>query len=153
MATKTQSGYVAIEGSVSTAEEAIRLCGSALVGAGFVNEGFAQGCVDREAEFPTGICSEIPVALPHCMSEDIIKSAVCYLRLAEPVAFRRMDNDESTVLTRHVFNLAIDRGDHLSFLSRIMGALQDPDILLGIEQMPIEEVAAFLKGLIETTKE
>ena len=153
MATMVQSGYLAIEGSAETAEEAIGLCGRALVDAGFVHEGFARGCIDREVEFPTGICSEIPVALPHCMSEDIVESAVCYLRLTAPVAFRRMDDDASFIMTRHVFNLAIDRGDHLGFLSKIMGVLQDRDILLRIEQMPIREVAAYLKGHIEISKE
>lgn len=141
--------YLAIEGSAQSAEEAIRLCGDALVRAGCVREGFAQGCIDREKDYPTGICSEAPVALPHCMSDEIINSALCYLRLDEPVEFKRMDDYQETVKTRHVFNLAIDRGDHLKFLSRVISLLQDSAVVSRLENTDISEVALLLQGLIE----
>ena len=56
-------GFIAIEGASTTAVEAIRLCGAALESAGYVTDAFAQGCIDREANYPTGICTQIPVAL------------------------------------------------------------------------------------------
>lgn len=148
--TRTKNGYLAIEGSAATAEEAIRLCGNALSSAGYTLPGFAQGCIEREKEYPTGICSEVPVALPHCMSTDIVTNALCYLRLSEPVEFRRMDDDRVTVRTRHIFNLAIDRGDHLAFLSRVMGILQDVSVLRSLETMDINEVSEYLRMRVES---
>lgn len=138
-------GFIAIEGASTTAVEAIRLCGAALESAGYVTDAFAQGCIDREANYPTGICTQIPVALPHCKSEAILKSALCYARLAEPVEFRRMDDDEETVKTRHIFNLAIAPGDHLEFLAKTMQLLADDQVLCKFDQMPIDQVAAYLQ--------
>ena len=137
--------FLAIEGTAATAQDAIQRCGDALMDAGCVTADFARNCIDREVDFPTGICTEIPVALPHCKSEAILRSALCYLRLDAPVVFRRMDDDELTVETRHIFNLAIAPGDHLEFLSKTMQLLADPQVLESFESMTIDEVAAYLK--------
>lgn len=137
--------FIAIEGAASSASEAIGMCGTALVEQGCVTDRFAQDCLDREADYPTGICTKIPVALPHCKSDAILKSALCYLRLTEPVEFRRMDDDEQTVLTRHIFNLAIAPGDHLEFLSKTMQLLSDDTVLERFEAMSIFDVAQYLR--------
>ena len=57
---------IALEGRAEDREEAIRLCGQALCRAGIAEDAFAEGCVRREREYPTGICTDIPVAIPHC---------------------------------------------------------------------------------------
>ena len=72
-------------------------------------------------------------------------SALCYLRLTEPVEFHRMDDDEQTVNARHIFNLAIAPGDHLEFLSKTMQLLADPSVLEAFENMTIDEVAGYLE--------
>lgn len=138
-------GFIAIEGTAQTNIDAIRLCGAALEAKGYVTDAFAQGCIDREEHFPTGICTGIPVALPHCKSDAIVTSALCYLRLTEPVEFHRMDDDEQTVNARHIFNLAIAPGDHLEFLSKTMQLLADPSVLEAFENMTIDEVAGYLE--------
>ncbi|MEF2858421.1 PTS sugar transporter subunit IIA [Collinsella aerofaciens] len=138
-------GFLAIEGSAETAIEAIELCGSELERQGYVTGAFARDCIEREVSYPTGICTDIPVALPHCKSDAIITSALCYLRLDSPVRFARMDDEEEFVETRHIFNLAIAPGDHLEFLSKTMQLLADPAVLSGFENKPIGEVAEYLK--------
>lgn len=138
-------GFLAIEGSAETAIEAIELCGSELERQGYVTGAFARGCIEREVSYPTGICTDIPVALPHCKSDAIITSALCYLRLDSPVRFARMDDEEEFVETRHIFNLAIAPGDHLEFLSKTMQLLADPAVLLSFENKTIGEVAEYLK--------
>lgn len=145
MAGGDEKGFLAIEGSARTSTEAIELCGAALEGTGYVTGAFARGCIEREVNYPTGICTDIPVALPHCKSDAILKSALCYLRLDAPVRFARMDDDEEFVETRHIFNLAIAPGDHLEFLSKTMQLLADPRVLAGFEDMPIDAVADYLK--------
>ena len=122
-----KKGFLAIEGSAKTSIEAIELC------------------IEREVNFPTGICTDIPVALPHCKSDAIITSALCYLRLDSPVRFARMDDEEEFVETRHIFNLAIAPGDHLEFLSKTMQLLADPAVLASFENMSIGDVAEYLK--------
>ena len=103
----TQKKYFAIEGRAKSAEEAIKLCGAVLTQAGCTTNDFAAGCIEREKLYPTGICAEVPVAIPHCQSSAILQDALCYLRLKEPVEFKRMDDDEHVIYTRHIFNLAI----------------------------------------------
>lgn len=136
--------FLAIEGRATTADEAIRLCGDALERAGCVRESFAQDCVERELSYPTGLPTEVPVALPHCQSDAIVQSALCYLRLAEPVRFVRMDDEEASILTRHVFNLAIRPGNHLDFLSNVILMLQRSEVLRQLEDMDIDSVTGFL---------
>lgn len=145
------SHYIAITGQASTCEEAIRLAGQALQEAGYVGNGFIKGCTDREKEYPTGLCTDIPVAIPHCQSDEILKTGVCYLRLQEPVVFRRMDDDEETVATRHIFNLAIKGADnHMGFLQKMMGMVTDLEVLKLLESAPIEEIPALLERSLDT---
>lgn len=56
-----------------------------------------------------------------------------------------MDDDEETVKTRHIFNLAIAPGDHLEFLAKTMQLLADDQVLCKFDQMPIDQVAAYLQ--------
>lgn len=138
--------YIAVEGRAGSGEEAIKLCGRALWRAGLVEEAFYQECIDREREYPTGLCTDIPVAIPHCRSEAIKVSGVCYLRLKEPVVFRRMDDDEEVVTTRSIFNLAIKGAeDHLEFLRKMMGIVTDKDLMEQLEAVEIEKVPELLK--------
>ena len=140
-----ENKYIAVEGKAADCEAAISLCGAALQEAGFVREGFAQECILREREYPTGLPTDIPVAIPHCQSGNIIKSGMCYLRLAESVEFHRMDDDEATIFTRHIFNLVIPGGgDHLDFLQQLMGVLSDPAIMSELERTPTDEVPALM---------
>lgn len=136
---------IALEGRAKDREEAIRLCGQALCDADVVRAGFAEGCVRREREHATGICSDIPVAIPHCKSEDILRSGVCYLRLEEPVEFQRMDDDYETIMTRSIFNLAIqDGGDHLDFLQKMMAVVGDEAFMQSLEQADIRAAPSML---------
>ncbi len=142
----TPVAFLAVDGAAVSDEDAIMLCGAMLAEAGCVTDAFPQSCIERERSYPTGICAKIPVALPHCKSEAIMRSALCYLRLEHPVSFRRMDDDQLTVSTRHVFNLAIAPGDHLEFLSKTMQLLVDDGFLERLETMDINEASAVLRA-------
>lgn len=145
---------IAIQGQAGDWEQAIRLCGQALCQAGVVGGEFAQECVRREQEYPTGICTDVPVAIPHCKSEAILESGVCYLRLEQPVEFRRMDDDEETVMTRSIFNLAIkSAGSHLDFLQQMMSVVGDEELVAQLERMDIEQVPALLEERLHAAEE
>lgn len=138
--------YIAIEGQAKNYEEAITLCGKQLMKEGFVKEGFSESCIAREKEYPTGLCTDIPVAIPHCKSETILKDGICYLRLAEPINFYRMDDDQETVSTRSIFNIAIQSsGDHLDFLQQIMAVVSDNALMEKLESVDIQEVPQLLQ--------
>ncbi len=42
---------------------------------------FMNACIEREKEYPTGLPSEVPVAIPHSKVEGIKDNCVCFLRL------------------------------------------------------------------------
>lgn len=144
---------IALEGRAEDREEAIRLCGQALSRAGIAEDAFAEGCVRREREYPTGICTDVPVAIPHCKSDAILQSGVCYLRLEEPVEFGRMDDDEETVMTRSIFNLAITAGDHLEFLQKMMSIVGDEEFVAELEQADIKDVPEMLEKRLAAAEE
>ncbi|MHB9863405.1 PTS sugar transporter subunit IIA [Streptomyces sp. YIM S03343] len=140
----------AVAGEAESGDAAIRLGGEFLHRQGDVGESFAQECVDRERDYPTGLLTSIPVAIPHCRSDAIFKDAVCYVRLRSAVTFRRMDDDEKAIETRSVFVLAVkDGNDHVDFLSRTIRVITDPELMQRLESMEIGDVPAFLERSYE----
>lgn len=151
---KSEQKYIAFEGQAGSCEEAIALCGQFLYEEGYVGKEFSQECIEREKEFPTGLCTDIPVAIPHCKSKVIKKDGICYLRLKEPVIFRRMDEDEETIETRSIFNIAIQNADHhVDFLRQIMNVLTDKALLERLECIDINEVPGLLEQSLKSEDE
>lgn len=138
--------YLVIRGKAANSEEAIRLCGKALYEAGVVGKEFAECCVEREKDFPTGLPTEIPTAIPHAKSDGIVQNAICFLKLDDPVTFRRLDDDTEEVQTDMIFNLAIkDTNEHLGVLQKMMEFLNDAEILLKCRNLSEEETIAYLE--------
>jgi len=138
--------YLVIHGSAKDREEAILLCGDALYKAGLVSEHFGELCVNREREYPTGLPTEIPTAIPHVKDEGITQSSVCFLRLDQPVSFQRMDDETEEVDTDMIFNLAIkDPNEHIKALQNMMSFLNDPDALLKCKTLSDAELIDYLQ--------
>lgn len=138
--------YLAIEGHADNWEQAIRLCGEQLRKSGNVGPKFTEACLAREVDYPTGLPSEIPVAIPHGLSDDILENTVCFLRTDTPVRFTRMDDDEEYCDTQLIFNIAVKPGeDHLNFLQQLMGLVMDTEALKKCEELPLEEIPAYLE--------
>ena len=135
-----------IDKEASSCEEAICICGKALIEAGYVGESFLQGCLEREREYPTGIPSEIPVAMPHCRDLSIRKGALCLRRLKEPVLFRRMDDDGQSILTDMVFNLAVsETEDYLAVLKELSRFLKNTKAVRECRELPAKEARRLLE--------
>lgn len=122
--------YLVIEGSASDCAEAITLCADALYQAGLVGERFGENCRIREIDYPTGLPTDIPVAIPHCKDEGITENSICFLKLKQPVLFYRMDNDQESIETNMVFNLAFkDAEAHLEALQSLMRFIGNAEAL------------------------
>lgn len=143
---EANSKFVVINGEAQNWEEAIRLCGEALVSAGYVDEAFVDGCVAREKEYPTGIPGEVPVAIPHFQGDGIQENSICLLRLKKPITFYRMDADDEYIDTQYVFNLAIKGSDnHLEYLQKLMGLVMDKTRLELCYNLPGDEASKLLE--------
>lgn len=138
--------YLIIHGAAKDNMEAIALCGDALRKEGIVRDTFAGKCQDREKGYPTGLPTEIPVAIPHCKDEGIRENCICLLKLERPVTFYRMDDELESIETDMVFNMAIKNpDDHLEALQNLMGFLNNTEALLKCRELPDEETAAYLE--------
>jgi len=141
------SKTIGIQGEAKNWEEAIRLCGKALIENGCVDQGFVEGCINREKEYPTGLPSGIPVAIPHFQSPGIKENSICVLRLNEPTVFYRMDSSDEYIETKLIFNLAIKGSDnHLEYLQKLMTFLMDEDKLRICIEQPMEEVLQLIEN-------
>ena len=132
-------------------EEAIRIAAHALYEAGCVTEDFAQACIDREKIYPTGIPSVVPIAIPHSEAENVLKKAVCILRLKEPVYFCSMENRENELPVEYVFNLAVEAGkDQIKMLQAVVRMARDHESLKLAKTMSQEEMREyFIKALTD----
>ena len=133
--------YFAIKGHADTDSEAIALCANKLFTEGCVNQSFKMNCIAREKEFPTGLPSEIPVAMPHSEISGVIQNAVCMLILDEPVKFRRMDDDSQIIETQMIFNLALTGSqEHMNTLKNLMSVFYNYDQLSDLYHSKLEDL-------------
>lgn len=141
--------YLVIHGFAKDRYEAIRMCGEALYKEGLVGEEFGILCVEREKNYPTGLPTEIPTAIPHAKDESITENSICFLKLDQPVSFKRMDDDTRDVNTDMIFNLAIkDANEHLRALQNMMMFLNDSDALLKCKTLSDENLIDYLQEKI-----
>ncbi|MDD4369810.1 MAG: PTS sugar transporter subunit IIA [Anaerostipes sp.] len=142
--------YLAIHGSAKNSEEAIKLCGDTLYKAGIVSKEFGNLCVKREKEFPTGLPTEIPTAIPHVKDDGITQNAICFLKLDCPVSFRRLDDDRKEIETDMIFNLAIkDPNEHLTVLQNMMTFLNNSEVLVKCKMLSNEEIIVYLQEQLD----
>lgn len=138
--------YIAIEGKAENKEEAIKLCGKALVAEGAVGKSFIENCIIRELEYPTGLPTDIPVAIPHCKDDSVIENSVCFLKLEKPVIFYRMDDDQEYIETDMIFNLAINgAGEHVDTLGNLMRFIGDSESIEVCYNLDIKDVPKYLE--------
>lgn len=117
--------------SLSKAEDVIQLLARTLADNGYVADGYAKACTEREQLYPTGLQLESTgVALPHADAQYVKHSAIAVATLREPVAFRQMGDPETEVAVRVVFLLAPLKGEEqLAFLEGLIAFIPQRDQL------------------------
>ena len=119
-----------IDGECSSKEAALKSSYEKLEEEGCVTEFFLKGCLEREREFPTGLPTEIPVAIPHTLGKYVKRYAICLVRFRRPVSFFSMEDPDMIIMAEYMFNMAL-RGekDQLKTLQKIMKIVSDKKIL------------------------
>lgn len=113
-----------------TSDDVIKSLSERLYHAEYVKQGFAEAVLNREREFPTGLPSEIPVAIPHCDPAYCNHSAIALGLLKNPVAFGEMGSNNHTVLVDIVFLLALnDPNQQVAWLKRLADFFQNTNLL------------------------
>lgn len=138
---------VVMDGDASSWEEAIHLCAEKLHAQGYVKKDFEENCIRREKQFPTGLNTELPIAIPHTESEYVCQSAICFLRLKQPVNFMNMENAREYVPARYVLNLAIrEKEKQVPVLARVIEVFQNGNVLKQMSSLDLDE---FRRELVE----
>lgn len=139
--------YVAIEADAKNWEEAINICGKALIDNDCVGKGFVAACIEREKSFPTGLPTIIPVAIPHAASDEVNVTSVCILKLKNPVEFKRMDDSNESIGARLIFNLAIEgHSEHLDYLQNLIAFVMDEEKVKNCLTLSINEIPNYLEN-------
>ncbi len=136
---------LALTGHASTWKEALGLTARALHDAGCVKGTFLASCVERERRYPTGLTDACPVAIPHTTENQVLRDAVCVLRLDAPVQFQSIEDPSQPVQVRYVINLALrDGNEHLSFLRSLITGIKQSGFFERIDACPAEGLADWL---------
>ena len=141
---------IVIDGEAQNWEEAIRLTAGELCRKGCVTGQFSEHCIEREKKFPTGLEMEVPIAIPHTESEYVVQTAICFLRLKNPVRFVNMEDAEGTLEVKYVLNLAIkEKEKQVPMLQKVIEVFQDGRFLKQASMLtPDEFRGTLLKRLM-----
>lgn len=138
-----------IEGQPETWEEALSLTYSELLDHGYVKESFLSACIEREKRLPTGLPTEIGVAIPHTDAEHVLIPAICMLQLKNPVRFRNMGDPDNCVDVFYIFNMALkENKDQLSMLKSIIHLVKDKKYLRDCKSKSLEDIRKELLDLL-----
>ena len=127
-------------------ETVIKTLSEKLLAQGFVKDSFYQNVLDREAVFPTGLPTIIPMAICHTESEHVNSSAIAVGTVKSPVAFQEMGTPERTVMAEIIFVIAMKNPkDQVPWLQKMMTVFKDEAILSTIRDAnDPEELVRFL---------
>ena len=130
-----------LEAAPRSWEDAIQAAYRELHDKHFVKDSFLHGCIEREKIYPTGLMTEVPVAIPHTDSIHVITPAFCVIKLRTPVLFHNMEMPEQEVPAQFVFCMALKSGDaQIDMLKAILNTAQDKKFLLEAKKESLDMI-------------
>lgn len=130
----------------------IRKLGDILYAHKYVNNGFIEATLRREASMPTGLPlgGEYNAAIPHVDIEYVNKPGIALATLKTPVIFQNMVEPEEAVPVQLVFMLALDKPkSQIDALQQIAGVLQEPEVITGLMSSRTPDDAIALLARLE----
>lgn len=114
--------------------DAIALAAQPLLKQGCITEDFVEAAVERERTFPTGLPTQIGVALPHTEAKYVLKESISIVTLKNTIVFAGMGNPKESIPVQIVFLLAInDPEKQLKILQTIITIIQNEKMLKKIK--------------------
>jgi len=122
-----------LEFEAQNAETALQNIGTIAYKAGLAHESWGNALVQREADFATGLPTEIAVAIPHTDSTHVRADGFGFFRLTKPVEFIEMGTDDSVIQVQLIFPLLITKpADQIDLLQAVIGLIQKPGNLMAL---------------------
>ena len=139
---------IGLEGE--TSEDVLRALAGVFVEAGVAKESYPDAIVLRESKYPTALpATSFDIAVPHTFAEHVNEPAMGVAVLAHPVQFQQMGSPDITLHPQVLFMLAItDPKDQIELLKKIMGIIQDVEVLNKIKNAKSEQEIYDLVGPI-----
>lgn len=135
-----------INEQVESWEDAISKTAKKLFEEGYVTDEFGDQCIKREQQYPTGLNTLVPIAIPHTDSDYVRQSAICLLKPKNKVNFIDMEDSTSAVEVAYILNLAIkDNKKQVPVLSKVIGLFNDTELIQEVNQ----KGEVYLKEIIE----
>ena len=100
-----------------------------LTAAGHVTDAFADAVRTRERQYPTGLPTSVPCAIPHTDPQHVRRSGLAVATLARPVSFGMMGTSgEERLDVELVIMLVLGDGHtQVGALQHLVSRLHDPD--------------------------
>lgn len=91
-----------------------------------VAQSWLAAVTQREQDFPTGLPTAVPVAIPHTDSIHVKQDGIGYFRLTQPVEFGEMGSLENKIKVSVIIPLLITNPkDQTSLLMSVIALVQD----------------------------
>lgn len=140
-------GFFASNMQVDNFEEAIRGIAESAQSLGLVKRTWLDALLLREKEFPTGLPTTIPVAIPHTDSAHVNVDGFGFFRLVKPVEFGEMGSIDGLVSVSMVFPLLItDPKNQVELLTSVIERLQAPGLLEELMEAETDELVMKILG-------
>ncbi|EAQ6106097.1 TPA: PTS sugar transporter subunit IIA [Salmonella enterica] len=142
---------VKFTGNVSRMALLTRLAES-LQADGLVKPSFADGVLEREKVYPTGIFMEThSVAIPHTEFEHVNQTGFAIGINLAGVEFQRTDEPDESVVPQIVVMMAIDKTcEKVAIIQSLFALLADRDRVNDIVKMTPEEIAKVFTDAVVT---
>lgn len=126
-------------------DQLIYLVAGELAKFGMVEESYGASVIERENQYPTGVPTPVPIAIPHSERSQVYKSGIGVAVLRNSAKFSSMENPEEKLEVKLVFMLAASLNDeHLGMIQDVMEIIQDEalvaKLLVAENQQAVEEL-------------
>ena len=122
--------FADIDMSASTPIEALHAIARLGLRKELVKEGWHNAVLAREQEFPTGLPTPIPVAIPHTDSMYVKADGIGFFRLKNPVSFGEMGSTDQFIDVQIIIPLLItDHEKQVDLLMTVIAAVQDEEFV------------------------
>lgn len=137
----TNKSMVLTGESVETADQVIDELGKLALDNGCIEALFITAVKKREKEYPTGLPTVVPIAIPH-IHDGCLRSFFSMAVLKEPVIFRCMGDPEEEIPVQLVFLFGItDPVQQTEVLKKFSAMFQNKEFLDKLSETENEEKA------------
>jgi PTS system galactitol-specific IIA component len=136
--------------TAKSSEDVIKKLTGLALEQGFIEPIFTEKILEREKAYPTGLPTEVPIAIPH-VHDGCLRSFFSMMTLKDPVEFNCMGDPDEKVLTRLVFLFGItDPSQQTAVLRKFSTIFQDAEFLIKcIDCEDSSELLKLMKSVLE----